>query len=219
MLDLEPRRWRPFRRGAATVVTLVCIATSSSAFASGEDAPAARPVFRETPTVRTLASNVRSLFPKSDPWRPYLAGEKQCPGGERVDLPLARQEAVLVCLVNWARTLRGLDALRLVAGLGKASSLKAQDVVRCQLFAHSPCGEEWASRVRAAGYAGVVGENLYLASGPWRAPRVAVDSWLNSPPHRANLFARRWTQQGVGAASMTYQGHRGVVVWVIAFAG
>ena len=40
-----------------------------------------------------------------------------------------------------------------------------------------------------------------LASGPWGAPRIAVDAWLNSPPHRETLFGRAWREQGFAVVS------------------
>ncbi len=57
-------------------------------------------------------------------------------------------------------------------------------------FAHDPCGGDWTSAVRSAGYPGVFGENLYHASGRWAAPRLAVDAWLNSPTNRETCSGR-----------------------------
>jgi uncharacterized protein YkwD len=43
-----------------------------------------------------------------------------------------------------------------------------------------------------------VGENLV-----WRSPDVSADSavemWMNSPPHRANLLSRSWREIGISA--------------------
>lgn len=167
---------------------------------------------------RTLASSTASLYAKNDRWKPYLASEAACPGGERTDLPLARQQRTLACLVNWARKRRGLEPLALASPLNVSSLRKAEDIARCENFDHSPCGGDWTFYVRAAGYTGAVGENLYLAEGPWRAPRVAVDGWLNSPSHRANLFDPQWRRQGLAAVAIsTFQGRRGVTVWVNEF--
>ncbi len=149
---------------------------------------------------------------------PYLAGEAACPGGERTDLPLARQRQTLACLVNWARKRRGLEPLVLARLLNVSSRKKAEDIARCENFNHSPCGGDWEFHVRAAGYMGSFGANLYLAAGPWRAPRVAVDWWLNSPAHRANLFDPKWRRQGLAVVSLrAFQGRRGVRVWVSEF--
>lgn len=164
------------------------------------------------------ALSTSSLYAKGDPWKGYLAAEAVCPGGERTDLSLQRQEQALTCLVNWARKQRGLAPLERVTLLNATSSMKARDIVRCETFAHNPCGGDWAVHVRAAGYSGAVGENLYLASGPWSAPRVAVDGWLNSPRHRANLFDPQWRRQGLAAVEIAaFLGHRSITIWVNEF--
>ena len=43
-----------------------------------------------------------------------------------------------------------------------------------------------------------VGENLVWAS-PDLSAREAVQMWMNSPPHRANLLSSRWHQIGLSA--------------------
>ena len=72
--------------------------------------------------------------------------------------------------------------------------------------------------MRSIGYSGVFGENLYLATGRWRAPRVAVDAWLNSPHHRENLFGRAWREQGLAVLTgESFGGFRDVAIWVSVF--
>ena len=165
-----------------------------------------------------LTLSTSSLHARNDPWKGYLAGEAVCPGGGRTDLPYAVQERTLACLVNWARKRRGLQPLARTLRLNSSSFKKAADIGRCENFDHSPCGADWATYLRAEGYSGSVGENLYLASGPWRAPRPAVDGWLNSPSHRANLFDPQWRTQGLAAAALpVFQGRRGITVWVNEF--
>ena len=167
------------------------------------------------PGERLLTLRTASLYAKNDPWKEYLAGESDCPGGERIDLPVARQVATVACLVNYARKRRGLRELVVVPVLNSASIKKARAIVRCQSFAHNPCGGDWTSAARSAGYAGDFGENLYLASGPWGAPRVAVDAWLNSASHRRNLFGREWREQGLTVLSMASFGpYRDSALWV-----
>ncbi len=155
------------------------------------------------------------LYARNDPWKPYLAGERTCPGGERTDLSVERQTATVACLVNFARRRRGLNALAVRSILNAASVKKANAIVRCASFSHNPCGEDWMSAVRSTGYEGVFGENLYLASGRWGAPRVAVDAWLNSASHRENLFGRAWKHQGLALLSdRSFGGYRDVSLWV-----
>jgi uncharacterized protein YkwD len=159
--------------------------------------------------------NTSSLYAKGDPWRAYLADDAVCPGGDRTDLPVARQAETVVCLVNFARRRRGLQPLSVRDVLNGASRAKASMILQCQRFVHNPCGGEWTSTARALGYAGQLGENLYLASGAWGAPRVAVDAWLNSPPHRENIFSEKWHEQGVAVVERERFGaYRDVAIWV-----
>ena len=68
-------------------------------------------------------------------------------------------------------------------------------------FSHSSLGgSAFWSRVEGK-YGGPrwrVGENLVWASPHLSAPQ-AVEMWLNSPPHRANLLAPIWREVGLGA--------------------
>jgi uncharacterized protein YkwD len=170
------------------------------------------------PSTRSLELSTATLYAKHDPWKAYLAGEQICPGGERTDLPPAREVATVACLVNYARMHRGLRPLSVISTLNGASKTKAKEIVRCESFAHSPCGAPWDSAARSSGYAGVVGENLYLATGPWGAPRVAVDAWLNSEHHRRNLFGSEWRDQGFAVLTKErFDGYSDVSIWVSVF--
>jgi uncharacterized protein YkwD len=156
-----------------------------------------------------------ALYAKHDPWKKYLASERVCPGGERTDLPPKSQRQTVACLVNFARDRRGLRRLRLASLLEVASARKAQAILRCGRFAHNPCGGDWTASIRSTGYVGTFGENLYLASGAFAAPRTAVDAWLNSPPHRENLFASEWRVQGLAVVILPhFDGYENVAVWV-----
>ena len=149
----------------------------------------------------------RDLFDaRQSRWSPSLADEKACPGGERTDLPLRQQATVMACLVNHERAKRGLASLARVAVLNNASTAKAERIVRCSEFSHAACGRRPDFEVRAAGYRGAFGENLYLAEGSYRTPRAALDSWLDSPAHRANLLRPGWRTQGIAIRTVEQLG-------------
>lgn len=166
-----------------------------------------------TPAAASSAGTA-SLYATPDPWRKYLASEAACPGGERTDLPPKSQVRTVACLVNFARKQRGLRLLSLAPRLDVASATKAQAILRCGSFAHDPCGGGWSSSITATGYVGAFGENLYLASGAFAAPRPTVDAWLNSQPHRENLFDTKWRVQGLAVLLGRFGGHGRVAVWV-----
>jgi hypothetical protein len=159
-----------------------------------------------------------SLYPSDDPWRSYLASEQTCPGGERTDLPLDQQADVMECLVDYARQKRGLSTLVNSPLLSQTSLDKAEKIVRCDQFAHDACGDDPVADVRAAGYMGAWGENLYIGEGKLGAPRVALDGWLNSPEHRDNLFHPDWRGQGIAVMTAPKIGdYSNVEIWVNQF--
>jgi uncharacterized protein YkwD len=159
-----------------------------------------------------------SLYPPHDPWKRYLADEKTCPNAEKTDRPLSEQANTMVCLVNFARVTRGLETLTTVPLLNETSLAKATRIERCQEFAHTPCGEPADVDARKAGYRGSFGENLYVANGALAAPRLALDSWLNSPGHRRNLFDAGWRTQGIAVLVMPRFGEdENSTLWVNEF--
>lgn len=186
----------------------------------GAARPAGDPPLRAVLSSQSAAAQTArlagtALYAKNDPWKMYLASERVCPGGERTDRPLASQARTVACLVNFARRKQGLRVLAIVPILNGASANKARAIKRCGNFAHNPCGGDWTSAVRSTGYAGLFGENLYIASGQFGAPRVAVDAWLNSPPHRENLFRAKWREQGLAVVALDRFGsYRDVALWV-----
>ena len=110
----------------------------------------------------------------------------------------------LLCLINAERSSRGLGALRMNARLSRAAAGHSRDMVRNTYFSHDSIdGKTMLDRIRAAGYVGrnsvfTVGENLGWGSGRKAAPRALVQTWMNSPPHRANILQGRFRELGVG---------------------
>jgi uncharacterized protein YkwD len=158
------------------------------------------------------------LYSKDDAWQSYLADEATCPGGERTDLPLDQQARVMECLINGARARSGLRPLPSVGLLGQTALLKANEIVACRNFDHAACGGQPDADVRATGYRGAFGENLYIAGGRLGAPRIALDGWLNSPGHRRNLFRSQWRTQGIAVLKLDRFGaYRKMTLWVSHF--
>ena len=111
-----------------------------------------------------------------------------------------------LCLVNQERTSRGLRPLRSNRRLAKAAGGHAQDMVARGYFSHDSFnGSSFVDRIRAAGYVQPrafpsLGEDLAWGSGSLGSPREIVASWMASPPHRANILNRRFSDAGVGVA-------------------
>jgi len=170
------------------------------------------------PGVPSIGIHKLSLYGANDPWKSYLANEQTCPGGERTDLPLPQQADVMLCLIDWARQRHGLSPLPATSLLDSTAIEKANEIVRCHNFSHTACGQVPDADVRAVGYRGAFGENLYIAGGRYGSPRVALDGWLNSPGHRENLFRPQWRAQGIAVLKLDRFGpYHKMTLWVSHF--
>ena len=136
--------------------------------------------------------------PSPDPAPGWGAGE--VPGHAGI-------EGRIVALSNAARAAAGLPALRPDDRLRAAARKHAAEMRALGYFSHvSPVASHASAGDRAllAGFVWrSVGENIYQAEGldprdEPRAARLAVEGWLGSPSHRANLLAPDHTRLGVG---------------------
>ncbi len=119
--------------------------------------------------------------------------------------------AVLSDLTNSQRIADNLNILKNNPLLDEAATLKAQDMVKNQYFAHvSPTGKEpwyWFEQV---GYEyAYAGENLAI---DFSDSKDVTQAWMNSPTHRANLMKSTYTEVGTGIATGTFDGRDTVFV-------
>jgi uncharacterized protein YkwD len=111
-----------------------------------------------------------------------------------------------LCLVNQERTSRGLKPLKANRRLAKAAVGHARDMVVKGYFSHdSADGRSFVDRIRNAGYIAPrafpsLGEDLAWGSGTLGTPRDIVQSWMESPGHRANILDRKFREAGLGVA-------------------
>ncbi len=126
--------------------------------------------------------------------------------------PLKSFEDEVIRLVNVERARNGLQALQANWQASRVARIKSQDMITNRYFSHtspvygSPFKmlESYGLRFSAAA------ENI--AKGQRTAQEV-MNSWMNSPGHRANILSRSFTQIGVGAAKDA----SGVLVWTQMF--
>ena len=118
---------------------------------------------------------------------------------------------VLFGLVNAERLAAGLPVLKINPLLAQAAEEKALDMMARGYFDHtSPNGREFFSWIDERGYKySIAGENIavnvYALS-----PEKIVESWMNSPTHRANILSEKYSETGVGVASGTFEGKQAV---------
>jgi uncharacterized protein YkwD len=115
---------------------------------------------------------------------------------------LAEGRAAVLCLLNRERAAHGLPSLVEAAPLEAAAQAHAEDMGRRDFFAHrNPDGDDPDRRIRRAGFEGrTTGENLYWGTRIDATPAQAVDGWMHSPGHRANILRRSFASVGTGIA-------------------
>jgi uncharacterized protein YkwD len=117
---------------------------------------------------------------------------------------LGRIRAAILCLHNQIRAENDLPALRENKRLRKAALGHSKDMVKDGFFEHTtPEGVTMVDRILKAKYVGedegwVLGENLAWGTGSLGTPRGAVDAWMDSPGHRANVLKKAYREMGVG---------------------
>ncbi len=116
--------------------------------------------------------------------------------------PAESYDDALVAALNQVRSRHGLPALRVSRQLENAAERHTRNMARLGFFAHeSADGSAFWKRVddfystNGFGY-WAVGENLI-----WGSPDLSVDEavqgWMESPGHRANILSREWREFGL----------------------
>lgn len=151
-----------------------------------------------------------------------VRSEQGCPHSNALPSETNQDEgrAAVLCLLNKERAKRGLPALAEDGQLEIAAQKHAEDMGQRNFFAHrNPDGLSPQHRISAAGFRGrTTGENILWAGGGHPAsPAGAVDSWMHSPGHKANILRTSFTRVGTGIAydpprAVARGGHVGVYV-------
>lgn len=130
-------------------------------------------------------------------------------GGARKNVVLVKSN--IISETNLQREVDGLDPLSENEILSAAAKAKADDMFKNQYFEHvSPSGVEPASLVKSFGYDYIVtGENLIL--GNFASEKELVQSWMDSPGHRANILNNRYKEIGVAVVAGKFNGES---VWI-----
>ena len=129
---------------------------------------------------------------------------------------LTSLESGVLQQLNTIRAQHGLVALKLSARLTAAAEQHSTEMGTDGYFEHSSHdGTAFWKRIgrwyASSGYGyWSVGENL-LWSSPDVDPAHALELWMNSPEHRANILTARWREIGVSAVHVqaapgTYRG-------------
>jgi len=112
----------------------------------------------------------------------------------------AEQEALIINLLNAARSEAGLGPVVVNAQLSQAAQAHSEDQAIHDVLTHDGSDNSTvADRAQRQGYVGrMTGENVLSRNNLHAA--AAFDQWWNSPPHHENMMQADFTQIGIGFA-------------------
>jgi uncharacterized protein YkwD len=122
--------------------------------------------------------------------------------------PYALTREGIIAETNLQRKTYGdLAPLDESALLDKIAAARLADMATNQYFAHfSPSGSSAETVAKTDGYAYLaLGENLAL--GDFAGDAGVVGAWMGSPGHRANILNTHYTQIGVAAQDIVFDGN------------
>jgi uncharacterized protein YkwD len=127
--------------------------------------------------------------------------------------PATTLETQVVAHTNTERAKHGCKALIVSPGLTKAARGHSSDMAKYNYFSHTGRnGSTFTARVKAAGYAPAVGENIAWG---YTGTTGVMTGWMNSPGHRKNILNCKAAKIGVGVA----RDAKGTIYWTQEFGG
>ncbi|MFJ3204236.1 sigma-70 family RNA polymerase sigma factor [Streptomyces sp. NPDC086989] len=185
--------------GAAPAAPLSALSAPESASASASPSEAASPSASPSPSVSPSSSpSTASPTPSPTPTKSKApAPRPSAPAPGPAPAGVAGQ---VIALVNSERAKAGCGPLKEDPQLRAAAQGHSDDMAARDFFSHTnPDGADPGKRTTAAGYRwSTYGENI--ARGQQTADSV-MDSWMNSPGHRANILNCSFKDIGVGIHS------------------
>ncbi|MDX2562130.1 CAP domain-containing protein [Streptomyces sp. TX20-6-3] len=160
--------------------------------------------------VRTTPPRTAAPTPDTPPTRPGSgngggsgSGDEAGNGtgaGPQNDHGQSSQADQVIALVNAERAKAGCGPLSANATLTRAAQGHSDDMAARDFFDHTnPDGAGPGERVTAAGYPwSTYGENIAMGQS---SPEQVMESWMNSPGHRANILNCDFKEIGVGIHS------------------
>jgi uncharacterized protein YkwD len=165
-------------------------------------------------TVLALVTALATATTVADAKRPSAAkfrviAAQECADANLEPAPgnLPRIRAALLCLHNKVRAQNGVRPLQENARLQRAAHRHSRDMIAGRYFEHTaPGGSTMVDRIVRARYVRadegwMLGENLAWGTGALGTPRGAMEAWMESPGHRANVLKRGFRELGVGVVS------------------
>ncbi|MFJ6929229.1 sigma-70 family RNA polymerase sigma factor [Streptomyces nigra] len=169
----------------------VSTSASASASASASPKPSGKPSKKTTPSPsakKTEKATPTSQAPTRASRKAASAPQQEAPSGT---------VGQVVALVNKERAAAGCGPLAEDSLLDKSAQAHSADMAARDFFDHTnPDGAGPGQRITAAGYRwSTYGENIAMGQ---QTPEAVMESWMNSPGHRANILNCSFKDIGVG---------------------
>lgn len=136
---------------------------------------------------------------------PYLPPQLQpasepVPGSSVQTATIAKMEDQVRLQINAIRQEQGFRELRHNERLAEVARNYSRRMAEENFFDHvSPKGDTPAQRVQSAGiFYLLVGENLFTSTNIPQPVPAAVEGWMKSPGHRANILRSEYRETGIG---------------------
>ena len=142
----------------------------------------------------------------------FLAFSPAAADDRKDEFKLSKDEQALLDMTNAERKKRDLEPFKPNSKLFAAARVHAANMAKQEMLEHDLDGKGVSDRVAASGYkAAGLGENI---GWNYAAPKQAVEGWMASDAHRANLLSREYTEVGLAVAKSA----KGEPYWVQVFA-
>ncbi|MFG3181371.1 sigma-70 family RNA polymerase sigma factor [Streptomyces nigra] len=169
----------------------VSTSASPSASASTSPKPSAKPSKKTAPSPsakKTEKATPTGQAPTRASRKAASAPQQEAPSGT---------VGQVVALVNKERAAAGCGPLAEDSLLDKSAQAHSADMAARDFFDHTnPDGADPGQRITVAGYRwSTYGENIAMGQ---QTPEAVMESWMNSPGHRANILNCSFKDIGVG---------------------
>jgi uncharacterized protein YkwD len=201
--NLSPCPGLRARRHARFALSAVACLFVSGLFAASVEAQAMRPVARLVGVSNSGAARVNSSADSCETQARIMNASLTNARSRTARVSATGDERRAFDLINEQRRARGESSLVWDAELTRMARLHSENMARQNFFDHvDPQGQNMTMRARACGVCGwsAIAENIAYNSGYDDPAGFAVERWMTSAKHRANLLRQGFTHSGIGVA-------------------
>jgi uncharacterized protein YkwD len=190
------------RHARFALAALACLFVSGL-FAASVEAQSMRPVARLVGVSNSGAARVTSSADSCETQARMMNASLANARPRTARVSATGDERRAFELINAERRASGESSLVWDAELTRMARLHSENMARQNFFDHiDPQGQNMTMRARACGVCGwsAIAENIAYNSGYDDPAGFAVERWMKSSKHRANLLRQGFTHSGVGVA-------------------